>query len=38
MRFSEYKDFTDFCTKNNMSPQQGLSFLLNELLTDQEKN
>lgn len=30
MKFSDYKDFKDFYTKNNMTPTQALDFLINE--------
>lgn len=32
MRYSDYKDFPDFCNKNKLSPEQGLNFLLNEVI------
>ena len=34
MRFSDYVDFKDFITKNNMTPETGLTFLENELKKD----
>ncbi len=31
MRFSDFKDFNDFCDKNKLTPEQGLAFLEKEL-------
>ena len=31
MNFFDYKDFNDFCTKNNFSTDEGLEFLDREL-------
>lgn len=30
MRFSDYKDFKDFCIKNNFTVAQGLQYLIDE--------
>lgn len=37
MRASDYKNFKDFCTKNNFTPVEGLRFLEKELDKLKEK-
>jgi len=37
MKFADFTDFKDFCKKNNFTPEEGLTFLENEL-KNKERN